>query len=76
MGYCFFLNSAIVLWSNKKQKTILTLMTKAEYIAISYAIREKIWIKRFINKLLLKIIKFCLKSNNKASFSLIKNLKS
>lgn len=40
--YYFFLNDTIVLWSSKKQRTILTLMTEVEYIAIGYAAREKI----------------------------------
>ena len=51
-------------------------MIKMEYIVIGYVARKKIWIKRFINKLLLKIIKLCLKDNNKASLSLTKNPES
>lgn len=42
MSYCFFLNRAIVSWSSKKQGTVSTLMTKAEYIILGYAARKAI----------------------------------
>lgn len=42
MGYCFFLNGAIILWSSKKQKIVFTSITKAEYITLSYAVREAV----------------------------------
>lgn len=74
--YCFFLNGAVVSWSNKKQRTVLTSTTEAEYIAIGHAAREGVWIKRFINKLSLKITELSLKSDNEASFNLTKNPKS
>lgn len=51
-------------------------MTKAEYIAIGHAIWEEIWIKKFINKLQLKVIGLILKDNNKTSINLTKNPKS
>ena len=76
MEYCFFLNGAVVSWSSKKQRTVSTSTTKAEYIAISHVAREGVWIKRFINELLLKITGLCLKDNNKASLSLTKNPES
>lgn len=76
MRYCFFLNDAVILWSSKKQRTILMLTTKAEYIVIGRIAREKVQIKRFINKLLLKIIRLCLKGNNKASLNFTKNPES
>ena len=33
MGYCFFIAGAIKLWSSKRQRTVSTSTTKAEYIA-------------------------------------------
>ena len=41
MGYCFFLNRAVVLWRSKKQQTISTSTTEAKYIAPGYTAREE-----------------------------------
>lgn len=76
MEYCFFFNSVMILLSSKKQKIVSTSTIKVEYIAIDHAAREKIWIKRFINKLMFKTIKPSLKSINKANLNLTKNAKS
>lgn len=40
ISYYFFLNGAVVSWYSKKQRTVLTLTTKAKYIALSHIIRE------------------------------------
>lgn len=50
--------------------------TEAEYIAIGPAARDGVWIKRFINELMLEITRLSLKGNNKVSFNLTKNPKS
>lgn len=51
-------------------------ITKVKYIVIDHTVRKRVWIKRFINKLSLKIIGLSLKGDNKASFNFTKNLKS
>lgn len=76
IGYCFFLNNAIVLWSSKKYKIVLTLMTKVKYIAIGHIAREKVWIKRFINKLSLETTGLSQKSDNRANLNFTKNPES
>ena len=76
IGYCFFLNSAVVSWSSKKQRIVLMSIIKAEYIAIGHIARKKVWIKRFINKLSHETTKLSLKGDNKASLNLIKNPES
>lgn len=76
MGYCFFLNGAVVSWSSKKQGTVLTSTTEGEYIAIGHAAREGVWFKRFINELSLETTGLSLKGDNEASLSLTKNPES
>lgn len=53
MGYCFFIAGAIVSWSSKRQRTVSKSTTEAEYIALGYAAREGVWIRRFLNELAL-----------------------
>lgn len=50
--------------------------TKAEYIIIGQAAKEKIYIKRFINELIFKTIKVSLKNDNKISLNFTKNPES
>ena len=77
IGYCFFLNGALVLWSSKKQQTIPKLTTKVEYIALGLVAKEAVWIKRFINELELKVTKtITLYDNNKMSIAMTKNVAS
>ena len=77
MSYCFFLNGAIVLWSSKKQKTVSTSTTKAEYIALRHAVRKVVWIRRFINKIEIEVIgDLTLFGDNEMSIALTKNAES
>ena len=77
MGYCFFLNRAVILWSSKKQKTVSTSTTKAEYIALGHATREVVRIRRFINKMKIEVVEdLTLFGDNKISITLTKNAKS
>ncbi len=77
ISYCFFLNGAVVLWSSKKQRTIFTLTTKAEYIAFGHIAKEAIWIKQFINKFKIKTVEhLILNGDNEMSIALTKNVES
>lgn len=51
-GYCFFLGGAIVIWCSKRQRTVLTSTSEAEYVAVSQGAREGVWIRQFLNELL------------------------
>lgn len=51
-GYCFFLGGAITTWCSKRQRTVSTSTSEAEYVAMSHGAREGVWIRRFLNELL------------------------
>lgn len=77
MGYCFFINGA-VSWCSKKQRTVATSTTEAEYIALGHAARESGWIKRFLNELRISdpIKAYTLHGDNETSIILTKNAES
>lgn len=77
MGYCFFLNEAVVSWCSKKQRTVSTLTTEAEYIALGHAVREVVWIRQFINEMRLEVVEsITLHGDNEMSIALTRNAES
>ena len=42
MGYYFFMNRAIIIWSSKKQCIVLTSTIKAEYIKLEHEIYKNV----------------------------------
>ena len=42
MKYCFFLVRGVISWCSKKQCTVLTSTTEAEFIAIGHAARQAV----------------------------------
>ena len=75
MGYCFFLVRGVISWCSKKQCTISTSTTEAEYIIIGHAARQAVWLRRFLIELPMDqppaFIQFL--GNNQASLDLVKN---
>ena len=54
-----------------------TSITKTKYIALGHVVREAVWIRRFINKMKLKVIEdLMLYEDNKMSIALTKNAES
>jgi hypothetical protein len=47
-GYVFTLCGAAISWRTKKQKSVAASTTEAEYIALSEAVKESIWINRLL----------------------------
>ncbi len=77
IGYCFFLNGAVVSWRSKKQQTVSTSTTEAEYIALGHGAREAEWIKRFVNELEMEVTEtVILHGDNEMSIALTKNAES
>ena len=50
-GYMFTLNGGAVSWKSSKQDTIVDSTTESEYIAVSEAAKEAVWIKKFVTEL-------------------------
>ena len=50
-GYIFILNDEAICWNSFKQHTVADFIWKAEYIATSDAVKEAVWLWKFIDEL-------------------------
>lgn len=50
-GYVFTMQRAAISWSAKTQRTVALSSTEAEFMAMTSAVQESIWLKRFENEL-------------------------
>ncbi|KAF1318426.1 Integrase catalytic core protein, partial [Globisporangium splendens] len=50
-GYVFTLNGGCISWRSKKQRTVALSSTEAEYMALSEATQEAVWLKAFLREL-------------------------
>lgn len=50
-GYVFMLNGGAVSWSSKKQKCVALSTAEAEYVALSSAAQESIWLRQLLMEL-------------------------
>ena len=51
IGFCFFINSCLVVWCSKKQPTIATSITVAEYFAMYEATTETVCLCNLLDDL-------------------------
>lgn len=65
-------------WCSKKQRTVSTSTTEAEYISLGHAAREAIWLRRFLNELKVSepLKQITLYGDNEASITLTENVES
>ena len=50
-GYVFTLNRGVICWKDSKRHTMADFVCKAEYIAVSDAAKEVVWLRKFITEL-------------------------
>jgi hypothetical protein len=50
-GYCFTLGSTMVSWCSKKQSSVALSTIEAEYIALSVAVCEAVWLRKLLTDL-------------------------
>jgi hypothetical protein len=50
-GFIYFIGASIVSWSCKKQPIVTLLSTKAEYIALTHASKDILWIHKLLTEL-------------------------
>ena len=48
-GYVFFLNGSVVSWKSKRQPTVATSSTEAEYMALYSATQEAVWLRLLLS---------------------------
>ena len=49
-GYAFIINGGAVSWSAKKQSLVALSNTESEYIAMTHAAKELIWIRSLLSE--------------------------
>ena len=74
-GDVFMLGGAIVSWMSKKQPVVALSSTESEYIALSYAAQETIWLRRLVESLTVKQDAASVFEDNQGAIALCKNPK-
>ena len=73
-GYLFKLAGAAISWRSKKQSTVALSTAEAEYVALSSATQEALWLNQLITELKKKPEKpMVIHEDNQAAMSMAKN---
>jgi hypothetical protein len=54
-GYAFLINGGAVSWKSQKQEIIALSTTEAEYVAMTHATKEALWLRSFVGEIFGKI---------------------
>lgn len=72
-GYLMTFAGGAVAWQSKLQKCVALSTTEAEFIAITEACKEELWLKKFLQELGLKQEKYVLYCDSQSAIHLSKN---
>ena len=76
-GYVFQIGNASVSWSSKRQKTVARSSTEAEYVALSMASQEAIWMRYLLSDMRLGVEgSTVIYEDNNGAIDLSKNAKN
>jgi hypothetical protein len=72
-AYVFKYNNFTISWNSAKQKTVSLSLTKAEYIALTSAVKEAVWLKQLLVELSRKSEKINIYCDNNSTICLANN---
>ena len=72
-GFMFTFAGGAVSWQSKLQKVVALSTTEAEYIAVTEACKEMLWMKRFLQELSLKQEEHVVYCDSQSAIHLSKN---
>lgn len=72
-GFCFAMAGSVISWKSRKQKTVSLSSTEAEYVALSEAAREDIYLRNLLYELTGKLNIVKLHCDNQSAMKLAKN---
>jgi len=74
-GYVFIVDGGAISWSSKRQELVTLSTAEAEYVAITHATKEAIWLQNFIKEIFgnLDTIPFPLHSDNMSAIAFAKD---
>ena len=72
-GNVFLLSGGAVSWLSKKQATVALSTAEAEYIALSQAAQEGIWLKRLLSDLGVEAMSTLILEDNQGAIAIAKN---
>jgi hypothetical protein len=72
-GYAFIINGGAVSWSAKRQEIVSLSTTESEYVAITYAAKEALWLRSLISQIFgITLSSTILFSDNQSAIALAK----
>ena len=72
-GFVFILGGCTICWKSTKQKTVAISSTEAEYIGLSQATQEAIWLKELMKELGVAQEQIVMCGDNLSSMQIVKN---